>query len=158
MADTRKRSTRTSTQRMTTFERQRRDWCLAGHAVLANGHAGIDEELRAWAKRTGRLLWIDRRSVWGNPAPLADPTNDEEREACVRAFAAYFETEYDLRIRLGELKGKVLVCWCTPKMCHGEVLLCESDPQFAVEYMLACRDILPRAGNPAPENVQLLLL
>lgn len=26
-------------------------------------------------------------------------------------------------VRLGELRGKVLGCWCHPKPCHGDVLV-----------------------------------
>lgn len=140
---------------MTPFERQRRDWCQAGHTVLANGHRGIDEGLRAWAKRAGRLVWIDRRSVWGNPEPLRDPDDDEEREACIHAYARSFATRDDLHARLDELAGKVLVCWCTPQACHGEVLLGWSSPQFTAEYRAACRalcapDVRPPLARPQP--------
>lgn len=27
-----------------------------------------------------------------------------------------------ISIPQGELRGKVLGCWCAPKMCHGDVL------------------------------------
>lgn len=146
---------RTSKPRMTAFERQRRDWSLAGYTVLANGHT--DRALIAWAKHQGRLYRIDRRSAWGNPTHLLDPEDEVERDACVRAYASYFETAYDLQARIRELAGKVLLCWCTPKACHGEVLLSESDPQFAAEYLATCREILTQEGSPAPGSHQLPL-
>ncbi|WP_093974028.1 DUF4326 domain-containing protein [Boseongicola aestuarii] len=38
---------------------------------------------------------------------------------------AYVRPKHGLKRRLkdGELKGKLLVCWCCPDACHGDVLL-----------------------------------
>lgn len=66
-------------------------------------------------------VYIGRPSIWGNPFSVGkDGTREEvielyrERLACLPGLKK--------RIR-AELKGKDLVCWCTPLPCHGEVLI-----------------------------------
>lgn len=72
-------------------------------------------------------IYIGRGSEWGNPyshilgkgeLPAAN------REDAVRLFGVKVENdpEFQQRIR-DELKGKRLVCYCTPRRCHGEVLI-----------------------------------
>src|SRR5262249_48911990 len=139
-----------SRQTMTPFEQQRRDWCAAAHTVLANAH--VDHALIAWAQQTGRLRRIDRTSAWGSPTELHDPNDDVEREACVRAYAAYFDTRSDLQARLDDLAGKVLACWCTPKECHGLVLMGLLEPQFTAEYLVMCTAVQAQNARPAPPN------
>jgi hypothetical protein len=134
--------------RLTPFEQQRQTWCKAGHSVLANGHHGMDEGLRAWARRSGRLVWIDRRSLWGNPHEPDAPTDDVQRQRVVQQYAVWLETQPDLLTGLDVLAGKVLVCWCTPRICHGEVLLEHLDPQFAAAYIAVCQEHLGRPVRP----------
>jgi hypothetical protein len=122
---------------MTPWEQQRREWCLQGHAVLAN--KTCDQALIRWARAQGKLCLIARPSVWGNPQPLNDPNNDEERLASLEAYGPYLERRPDLQARLPELRGKVLVCWCTPRACHGDILLAWWEPHFAAEYLVACQ-------------------
>lgn len=59
-------------------------------------------------------------SIWHNPFPLK---TEKDREKVVAQFTEYLTSRPDLMSRLGELRGKDLVCWCAPKMCHGDVLL-----------------------------------
>lgn len=48
-------------------------------------------------------------------------------EHAVAAFRAWFTERLakdpDLAVQLDEIRGKPLLCWCTPAPCHGEVLL-----------------------------------
>jgi hypothetical protein len=32
------------------------------------------------------------------------------------------ETDEDYRTKVSELKGKTLICFCKPSLCHGDVL------------------------------------
>lgn len=52
---------------------------------------------------------------------------DGSREDVVRQYADWIMGRPDLIARLPELRGKTLICWCAPLMCHGHVLqmLCE---------------------------------
>lgn len=76
---------------------------------------------------------VDRSSgsPLGNPFYLADANNDKQRKAVIDSFRAWFikhkedlkvKEELD-RIRLLHEKGDVtLICWCSPKPCHAEVI------------------------------------
>lgn len=57
-------------------------------------------------------------SKWANPFTV----EDWGREECLKLYEEYIRCSkiYD---DLSELKGKVLGCWCKPKLCHGDVLL-----------------------------------
>lgn len=75
--------------------------------------------------------YIGRPSKWGNPfTHIADKRTAAKFVVSSReeAIAAYHEwiTNGDgkhLLEDLHELKGKVLGCWCSPKSCHGDILL-----------------------------------
>ncbi len=83
-------------------------------------------------KTDPRYVYIGRRnfaenlpaSKWANPIPLRTQET-QEREDNIRQFSENFEISA-LRPQAGELKGKVLVCYCKsrsqPKACHGDVL------------------------------------
>ncbi len=58
-------------------------------------------------------------SDWYNPYPMK---SESERDAVIEKFRAYLERRPDLRARVGELRGKTLVCWCAPKACHCDYL------------------------------------
>ena len=57
---------------------------------------------------------------FGNPFKM---TKEDEREAVVRKYAVWVCSHPKMveRIRK-ELKGKVLACWCAPKMCHCNII------------------------------------
>jgi hypothetical protein len=37
-------------------------------------------------------------------------------------YRAWLMGNPELLMRLPELKGKVLGCWCAPEACHGDIL------------------------------------
>ena len=96
----------------------RRLQVLDGQAVLANRHT--DRLLIPWAKGQGLLVYIGRRSKWGNPCVLG---RDGDRAAVVAAYRQYVAQQPALQADLAELAGRVLECFCSPQLCHGEVLL-----------------------------------
>jgi hypothetical protein len=59
------------------------------------------------------------RSPWANPFAM---TRGATREQCINGFATWIVRRPELMARLGELRGKVLGCWCKPNPCHGDVL------------------------------------
>ncbi len=61
-----------------------------------------------------------RDSKWRNPYPLK---KEIEREQILAKFREYILSRPDLVAQLGELEGKILVCWCKPKPCHGDILV-----------------------------------
>jgi hypothetical protein len=48
---------------------------------------------------------------------------DGTRAEVIAKYREYLLNSPELLEQLPELQGKVLACWCTPKPCHGDVLL-----------------------------------
>lgn len=65
-------------------------------------------------------VYIGRPSKWGNPFKVG---RDGTREEVIEMYRDWIQGQDDLLNDLGELQGQVLGCWCSPKPCHGDVLL-----------------------------------
>jgi hypothetical protein len=65
-------------------------------------------------------IYIGRPSMWGNPFVVGD---DFSRDEAIALYEKWIATQPMLLGLLPTLKGKVLGCWCSPKPCHGEVLI-----------------------------------
>jgi hypothetical protein len=64
-------------------------------------------------------------SPWANPVKL-DQDTPAERERVIGEYAALLAKRLQdpaERTRLEALRGKILVCWCAPKRCHGHALV-----------------------------------
>lgn len=98
---------------------QRYDFLRSGKACVA--HRTKDAELNQWAEENGLRVYIGRengryrekRSDWHNPFRGDD---------AIRRFEEYLNNKPELLSRVHELQGKLLVCWCYPEACHGDVL------------------------------------
>lgn len=73
-------------------------------------------------KRTyrGPGVYIGRPSKWGNPFTVGP---DGTRDEVIQKYADWLADQPQLLDDLEELRGRRLICWCTPARCHGEVLL-----------------------------------
>jgi hypothetical protein len=69
----------------------------------------------------GPAVFIGRPSKWGNPFRI---TPECSRKMAIEKFRemVYNNEKFLEEIRT-ELRGKNLVCYCSPKPCHGDVLL-----------------------------------
>lgn len=65
-------------------------------------------------------VYVGRGSPWGNPFRVGV---DGTREEVIRRFECETLPKLDLRL----LRGKDLVCFCAPRLCHGDVLLREAN-------------------------------
>ena len=66
-------------------------------------------------------VYIGRPSKWGNPFVLG---KDGNREEVIEKYKAWIEAQPTLlEAARKELKGKTLGCWCSPRLCHGDVLI-----------------------------------
>lgn len=82
---------------------------------------------KVWNKRKGSpkapkgAIYVGRPSKWGNPFVL----NDESyREEVLAQYEEWLMSKPELIAEVKrELKGKHLLCWCAPRMCHADVLL-----------------------------------
>lgn len=64
-------------------------------------------------------VYIGRPSKWGNPFTMPENTRDE----AVDKYEQWILNNPELLKDLPELTGKILGCYCSPKRCHGDVLL-----------------------------------
>ncbi|NJO18555.1 MAG: DUF4326 domain-containing protein [Thioploca sp.] len=72
-------------------------------------------------------VYIGRPSKWGNPFSHKDGTlakfKTSSLEESIKKYEEWVLSQPDFIFSIKkELKGKVLGCWCAPKMCHGYIL------------------------------------
>jgi hypothetical protein len=65
-------------------------------------------------------VYIGRPSKWGNPFVIG---TDGTRALVIEKYESWIRNNPDLLKDLHELKGKTLGCWCSPRACHGDVLV-----------------------------------
>jgi len=66
-------------------------------------------------------VFIGRPTKWGNPFVIG---KDGDREEVVRKYREWIQTQPALiRMAQRELRGRDLLCFCSPEACHGDVLL-----------------------------------
>ena len=65
-------------------------------------------------------IYVGRPSAWGNPFRVGV---DGARDEVVEKYRFWLRSQPDLLLRLHELRGRDLVCWCAPLGCHADVLL-----------------------------------
>ena len=71
-------------------------------------------------KRNEYDVYIGRPGPFGNPFKIGP---DGTREEVVEKYAEWVLTQPELLAKIrSELKGKVLGCWCAPKLCHGDII------------------------------------
>lgn len=72
-------------------------------------------------------VYIGRGSKWGNPYSHMSDTKAEfkveTREEAIENYKSYLISNKALMDSLHELKDKNLLCYCSPRQCHGDILL-----------------------------------
>ena len=70
-------------------------------------------------KRDKYNVYIGRPSKWQNPFKIG---KDGTRLEVIEKFRDYAMNNPKLiKEAKKELRGKILGCWCRPKVCHGDV-------------------------------------
>lgn len=64
-------------------------------------------------------VYIGRGSKWGNPFVIG---KDGDRAQVIAKYEEHLLASPELLAALPELKGKILMCYCKPAACHGDVL------------------------------------
>ena len=108
---------------------------LAGTKVNIVNLYTVDD-IREWLKDPvnvyiGRQTRLISGSKWGNPYRMID--YEDNREVVIDLYEMYLAENPDLLNSVGELRDKVLGCWCSPQACHGEILhrLAGNHPVYA---------------------------
>lgn len=111
-----------------------------GHWTPVENAKGIWEGLHRWERSalplteatSARVLnkykdqigpddvYIGRPSPYGNPFKITKTTT---REEVIEKYREYVMANPGLLEEIRKLKGKNLVCFCSPKPCHGDVIL-----------------------------------
>ena len=77
----------------------------------------------------GCSIPIVRGTKWGNPFKIG---KDGTREEVIKKYAAYIWKNESLMADLPELYGEELGCYCSPEICHGDVLRALCHPWMTV--------------------------
>ena len=90
-------------------------------------------------KKSAYDVYVGRPSKWGNPFAIG---RDGTRDQVIAKYRNYILNSPQLLAQLGELKGKTLGCWCSPKACHGDVLaeLANTPPEPECTPDCMCRE------------------
>jgi len=65
-------------------------------------------------------VYVGRPTKWGNPFTV----ESFGREECLRLYRIWLDKMIEQgKLNLAELRGKDLVCWCSPEPCHADILM-----------------------------------
>lgn len=81
-----------------------------------------DDPQYVYIGRRNRFYGLPQ-SKWANPYRLAVALSQEEARAAAIGRYAKHLVETGLVHDVDTLRGKTLVCWCSPLACHGDVLV-----------------------------------
>jgi hypothetical protein len=81
------------------------------HWLEDDNHIYIGRSM-GWVKGAKKSIWANKFSV-----------KDYGRKEALRLYKEDIVKDKKLMMKLPELRGKVLGCWCRPDKCHGDVLI-----------------------------------
>lgn len=80
----------------------------------------------------GRQLRSYKESVLANPNKLKPGATSEERAECLAEYERIFTARYSCQgkvhaeiirlARIASVNDLVLLCWCKPAECHGDII------------------------------------
>lgn len=72
-------------------------------------------------------IFIGRPSPFGNPFHIGP---DGDRDTVIEKYRLWLLSQPELLSKVRtDLKGKHLVCFCSPLRCHGDILLAIANPE-----------------------------
>lgn len=101
--------------------------------------------INCYKDKNQNAFHIGRGSIFGNPYSHQDNTTAsvkvETREEAIRMYRLYLynriKADPDFRLKLLELEGRVLSCYCKPLPCHGDIII------KAIEWLRSLQEITP---------------
>jgi hypothetical protein len=99
-------------------------------------------------------VYIGRPSKWGNPFEIGKHGN---RAQVISRYERWLRDNTALMAALPELRGKNLVCWCSPAPCHGDILLALANglPLPRQSDFLTTLENKPPTGRTLPDRESL---
>lgn len=93
-------------------------------------------------------------SIWANPFKISKADGTEARGLAIRNYEARLLDNPLLLLRLAELRGQVLGCWCKPLPCHCDVLArwANGSSRAILEAHFKARRTFGRNSEPAPSE------
>lgn len=89
----------------------------------------IEDENNVYIGRAG-VVFIDKQRFPKYASPFCNPfriRKDGSRDEVIQQYKKYIveriENEPEFKAMLLLLRGKNLGCWCSPEICHGDILL-----------------------------------
>lgn len=83
----------------------------------------LEDPDHVYIGRCNRFIAGSFHSKWKNPYPVTKKSGITRSKAVVM-YKQYLDNNKELLNSIGELKGKILGCWCrSDQQCHGDVLL-----------------------------------
>ena len=103
-------------------EKQKLAQLQQGQTVVTNIQSTEDKNLLKYARIEDKYVYCGRNNnsmhgEWGNPYEIG---KDGDRDEVCELHKANISP--DRLMRIYQLKGKVLGCYCTPKRCHCDHL------------------------------------
>ena len=93
----------------------------------------LEDENHVYIGRSSPYVKGANKSKWYNPFSV----KKYGREGCLNLYRDYLLNNKELMSQLGELKGRVLGCWCYPNACHGDILVeLIGEERFTVRLIL----------------------
>lgn len=91
-------------------------------------------------------------SYWANPFKISKGSGAEARGLAIRNYEARLLDNPVMVLRLAELRGQVLGCWCKPLPCHCDVLArwANGSSRAILEAHFKCRRTFGRDDQPPP--------
>lgn len=81
-------------------------------------HELVTRKNHVYIGRLNKFVKGSFDSKWGNPFSA----KRYRRIQCLDLYKQYLYSNKALLSDIQELHGKTLVCWCAPKLCHGQIL------------------------------------
>ena len=81
---------------------------------------------------TDDSIYIGRPSRFGNPFIIG---KDGNRAEVLAKYENFIRNDKQLLEDIKLLKGKDLVCWCSPKKCHGNIIIAILEEQKREELI-----------------------
>lgn len=99
--------------------------CIKVSELRKDGYESLElwlssNELHIYVGRSNGWVKGAHKSIWHNPFSIKKYGIQE----CLMLYQKHIMENIDLMLRLKELKGKVLGCWCLPNCeCHCDILI-----------------------------------